>query len=144
HAEAEEYLLSWIELTTTIGQGEYDAPDYFPFFMVPSTQLLAFSSDPAMRLRAEMLVDYLIADFQVDALNGIYTGAHSRVYPRQALETWYAGSAGYSWLLFGNTPRQDRGEAILLPIAGYEPSALMRGIALDRSRSYIHREKKRT
>src|SRR5690606_10682065 len=59
HAEAEEYLLSWIELTTTIGQGEYDSPDYFPFFMVPSTQLLAFSSDPAMRLRAEMLVDYL-------------------------------------------------------------------------------------
>ena len=25
-----EYLLHWMEVTTTIGQGEFDSPDYFP------------------------------------------------------------------------------------------------------------------
>lgn len=142
--EAEEYLISWYDLTTTIGQGEYDSPDYFNVYIVPNAQLLAYAEDPAMRLRAKMMLDYLLADFAVESLNGIYTGAHSRVYPRQALETWFPASTGFAWLLFGNTPQRLRAESMLLLMAGYEPSAWLHALATDRSRDYIHKERKRT
>lgn len=142
--EAEEYLLSWFELTTTIGQGEYDSPDYFNVYVVPAAQLAAFAEDPAMQLRARMMLDYLIADFAAESLDGMYAGGHSRVYPRQALEAWFPASTGFAWLLFGNTPRYTRAESMILVLAGYEPPRVLHEIATDRERDYVHRERKRT
>ncbi len=142
--EAEEYLLSWFDLTTSIGQGEYDSPDYFNVYVIPVAQLLAFAEDPEMRLRARMMLDYLIADYAVEALDGMYTGAHSRVYPRQALERQFPNTTAFSWLLFGNTHKRTYAPSMILPIAGYEPSALLHGIATNRERDYVHRERKRT
>ncbi len=142
--EAEEYLLSWMDLTTTIGQGEFDSPDYFGVYIVPMAQLYAFAEDPAMKQRAAMMLDYLIADFAVEHLDGMWMGGHSRTYPEPVLNQWKTSSAGISWLLFGNTPFQPRGEAAILAMSGYEPPEILYYIATDRSQPYVHKELKRT
>ncbi len=144
HQEARDYLISWMQLTTTKGQGEFDSPDYFGVYIVPMAQLYAFAKDPAMKLRAAMMLDYLIADFAVENLNGLYVGGHSRTYPTPVLNQWKTASAAISWLLFGNTPFQPRGEAAILAMSGYEPPEILYYIATDRSQPYVHKELKRT
>ena len=142
--EAREYLISWMDLTTTIGQGEYDSPDYFGVFIVPMAQLYAWADDPEMKLRAGMMLEWLIADFAVENLNGIYTGAHSRTYPDPVKNQWPTSSTSVAWMLFGNTSFHPRGETFILAASGFEPSEILHHIATDRSTAYQHREYKRT
>ena len=142
--EAEEYLISWMDLTTTLGQGEFDSPDYFGVYIVPMAQLFAFAEDPKMKQRAAMMLDYLIADFAAENLDGMWMGGHSRTYPEPVLNQWKTSAAGISWLLFGNTPFQARGESAILAMSGYEPPEILYYIATDRSQPYVHKELKRT
>ncbi len=142
--EAEDYLISWMELTTTRGQGEYDSPGYLNFFVVPMAQLYAYAEDPAMKRRAEMMLDYLLADFAVESLNGVHTGASSRIYPIPLMIRWRENASNLAWLLFGNTPFQARSGALILALSGYQPPEILHHIATDRSTPYIHRELKRT
>ena len=156
--EAGTYLEHWVTTTTTIGQGEYDSPHYMGFFITPLAMLYAFASDERMRLRAQMMLDYLIADFAVDTLNGQYAGAFSRIYPEPLLERWKNGSNSFAWLLFGNVPFRPHGVNVILPsigyrphgitavlaMSGYRPPPIIHQIATDRSEPYVHRELKRT
>ena len=143
-AEAEEFLLHWIDLTTTIGQGEYDSPHYLKVFIAPMALLYAYAKDPAMRRRAEMMLDYLIADFAVESLNGLYGGAHSRHYEREAVEPSKTAATRFAWLLFGNVPFGPSAESYVLAQSGYVPPLILYQIATDRREPYIHREYKRT
>ena len=142
--EAEDYLKSWMKLTTTIGQGEYDSPGYINFYVIPMAQLYAYADDPAMRIRAQMMLDYLLADFAAESLNGVHTGASSRIYPNPLLVRWRENVSNLAWLLFGNTPYQTRGGGVILALSGYQPPAIIYHMATDRSTPYIHRELKRT
>ncbi|HLE33594.1 MAG TPA: hypothetical protein VJB38_13385, partial [Bacteroidota bacterium] len=78
--EAKAYLINWMRITTTIGQGEFDSPDYFPEFSIPMILLSQFAQDPEMKLRGQMMADYLFTDFAVDHLDGQYIGGFSRIY----------------------------------------------------------------
>jgi hypothetical protein len=158
HAEARSYLLDWMELTTTEGQGEYDSPHYIACFVAALALLYGYAEEASMRERAGMMLEYLLADFAVESLNGLYAGAFSRIYPLPTIERWRNASTTLSWLLFGNTPfRPDHhnvvldmpgyrphGMALLLAVSGYAPSPVLHGIATDRSAPYVHRERKRT
>ncbi len=143
--EAEEYLRSWMDLTTTIGQGEYDSPHYMRVYIAPMALLYAYAEDPAMQQRAAMMLDYLIADFAAEELHGLFGGAHSRIYEREVIAPWRAaGASKMAWLLFGNTPFSVTGESFILALSGYEPPPILHAIATDRSEPYVHRELKRT
>lgn len=142
--EAEDYLIDWMKITTTIGQGEYDSPGYLNFYLIPMSQLYAYAEDPAMKLRAEMMMDYLVTDFAVESLNGVHAGASSRIYPTPLFERWNENSSNIAWLLFGNTTYRRRSGAVILAINGYRPPEIIHHIATDRSTPYVHRELKRT
>ncbi len=143
-AEADDYIQHWMDLTTTIGQGEYDSPGYFRVYIAPLALLHGFAKDPAMRRRAQMMLDYLIADFAVESLNGMYGGAHSRVYEREVVEPYRVASTQLTWLLFGNVDFRPSGDTIILAISGYRPPEILNFIATDRSTPYVHTEYKRT
>jgi hypothetical protein len=99
--EAGDWIESWVKLTTRRGQGEYDSPHYMAMFLIPVSYLAAWAKDPAMKKRATMMLDYLIADYAAENLDGIYVGAHSRVYERQLVEKWANVSSDFGWLWFG-------------------------------------------
>ena len=142
--EAEEFLLEWMDLTTTIGQGEYDSPHYLKVFVAPMALLYAYAEDPAMRQRAAMMLDYFLADYAAELLAGHYGGAHSRVYEREALAPGYAPATRLAGLLFGQAPMLPSGETFILAVSGYVPPPILHAIASDRSAPYVHRELKRT
>ncbi len=144
-AEAEEYLRSWMDLATTVGQGEYDSPGYVRVYIAPMALLYAYAEDPAMQQRAGMMLEFLLADLEVESLNGLSGGAHSRTYEREAIRPWQApGAPRLSWLLFGNTPFAPMGESLVLALSGYAPSPMLHAIATRRDAPYVHRELKRT
>jgi hypothetical protein len=106
--------------------------------------LYAYAEDPAMRQRAAMMLDYIIADYATELLAGHYGGGHSRVYEREAMAPGQAAATRFSALLFGEAPLLMSGESYITAVSGYEPPLILHAIATDRSAPYVHREAKRT
>lgn len=145
--EAEGWIKSWVHLTTTRGQGEYDSPHYMGLYFLSMSYLAEWAKDPSMKKRAAMMLDYLMADFAPETLDGVYVGAHSRVYDRPAVEKWNNVSSDFAWLLFGAGYPLDPpdGYVIFYALASaYEPPEILKRIATDRSHPYTHYELKRT
>ena len=145
--EAAGWLESWVLLTTTRGQGEYDSPSYMGYYLLSMSYLAAWARDPLMKKRAGMMLDYLIADYAAETLDGVYVGAHSRVYDREVLEKWAAPSSDFGWLLFGlGYPLDPPSNAVLFYLlsSAYRPPEILQQIASDRSQPYTHYELKRT
>lgn len=147
-AEAREFLLHWMRLTTTIGQGEYDCTHYIGEYTIPMLYLAAWADDPAMRQRGQMMLDYLLADFAVDTLDGLYIGAHARTDDRQVVEKWNGLSSFYAWLFFGNCPPPAAyggwGNFFAVAAKHYDLPEVIYRIAVDRAGSYTSFERKRT
>ncbi len=142
--EARDYLISWMDLTATKGQGEFNSPEYFGFYVAAMSELYTFAEDPAMKMRAKMMLDYLFADLAVDNFYGLDTGAHSREYPAPVVNQFLQRSTAFSWLQFGNNVKRYRGESFILALSGYHIPEIIYHIANDRSAPYIMEEVKRT
>ena len=145
--EARRWIESWVKLTTTRGQGEYDSPHYMGVFLLPMSYLSAWAKDPTMQKRATMMLDYLIADYAPENLDGLFIGAHSRVYEAQLVEKWAGVSSDFGWQWFGLGRPVDPPDSYLLYYllaSAYEPPEILRRIATDRSQPYTHYERKRT
>jgi hypothetical protein len=145
--EASGWIEQWVQLTTTRGQGEYDSPHYMGVFLLPMSYLAAWAKDPATKKRATMMLEYLIADYAAENIDGLFVGAHSRVYDRPALEEWFNVSGDFGWVLFGlGHPEEPFGSYILYYVlaSAYEPPEILRRLATDRDRPYTHYERKRT
>ena len=145
--EAAGWLEQWVHLTTTRGQGEYDSPSYMGYYFLSMSYLAAWAHDPAMKKRAAMMVEYLTADYAAETLDGVYVGAHSRVYDREVLEKWAVLSSDFGWVLFGlGHPLDSPSNAILFYVlaSAQRPAEILQRIATDRSQPYTHYELKRT
>jgi hypothetical protein len=137
--EARQWIESWVKLTTSRGQGEYDSPHYMGVYLLPLSYLSAWAKDPAMKKRAAMMLDYLIADYAPENLDGLYVGAHARVYEDQLVAKWKGVSSDFGWLWFGlgrPMPVPDNYVLYYSVASGYEPT--------DRDKPYTHYERKRT
>jgi hypothetical protein len=145
--EARQWIESWVKLTTTRGQGEYDSPHYMGVYLIPMSYLAAWAKDPAMKKRATMMLDYLIADYAPENIDGIQVGAQSRVYDDPLLEKWLNVTTRFGWLWFdlGLRDQPPDGNVLFYVLASaYEPPEILKRIATDRSTPYTHFERKRT
>jgi hypothetical protein len=145
--EARQWIESWVELTVTRGQGEYDSPHYMGVYLIPMSYLAAWAKDPAMKKRATMMLDYLIADYAPENLDGLFVGAHARVYEDQLVEKWKGVSSDFGWLWFGlgrPLPLPDNYVLYYSLASAYDPPEILHHIATDRSKPYTHYERKRT
>jgi len=109
--------------------------------------LYDFAQDPTMRKKAEMMLDYLFADFAVEYLQGVYCGAHSRDYPMNVVEPKTSPMSVWGYLYFGQTefPAQSRdfGFPLMATFSSYRLPEIIYSLAIDRNNSYIHTETKR-
>lgn len=145
--EAEEWINSWVELTTRRGQGEYDCTHYIGVYLLPMSYLSAWSRDPVMKQKATMMLDYLIADYAAEQIDGIYAGAHARTDDRQVLEKWAGVSSDFGWLLFGlgyHSPGYGGYPLYYALASAYEPPEILKRMATDRPDGVLHKEMKRT
>lgn len=153
--EARGWLDQWMQTTVTIGQGEFDSPTYMVVYLCPMLLLAEFAADPAMKTRAGMMVDLLMADFAAEHLAGNYGGGHSRDYPDDIVNPLAAPSTMWAWLYFGQPELEQWNEARYRPrhrgswetvfaaVSSYRLPDVIRTIATDRAKPYVHREKKR-
>ena len=141
--EAEEWVITWMKTATTIGQGEFDSPHYMEVFLTPMFMLYEFSEDREMKRRAEMMIDYLMADFAAEYLRGNYCGAHSRDMIPTATDPLRAAMTAFGWLYFGDTEFQARGGSLIAALSSYRLPEVIYHIATDRSEPYVHLERKR-
>ena len=143
-AEAKEYLLETFRITSAHGRGEYDSPNYIDPYVSAMTLLAGWCRDPELRQLAEMMLNYDLLDFAVENLDGVYGGAHSRIYPKHAVQPALASSTALAWLLWGQGEMQLNGASLIVALSGYTPPAILQHIATDRTTDYVHRELKRT
>ncbi len=143
-AEARDYIEDWIKITTSYGQGEYDSPNYIEEYTRPLALLAGWAKDPVMRKKGEMMMDYILLDYAVENINGLYGGAHSRVYPRFLVQPSLSAAASHGWLLFGQGDYLSSGGNMVMAMSSYTPPPILLRIAQDRNNPYVHRELKRT
>jgi hypothetical protein len=141
--DAKGYLLHWMKITTTIGQGEFDSPDYLPEYVIPMVLLSQYAQDPKMKRRGQMMVDYLFADFAVEHLDGEYIGGFSRIYQPAVYEPLLSGASAFAYLYFGTGKPTNFGWAVLPALSDYRLPDVIYRIAVDRSKSYVEKERKR-
>lgn len=142
-ADARDYLIHWMTITTTIGQGEFDSPDYFPEYAISMSLLADFARDPEMRKRGSMMLDYLLADFAAEHLNGQYLGGFSRIYQPAVFKPLLSTASAYAYLFFGTGEPTQTGWVLIPAIGAYRMPQIIYEIATDRSTPYVHRERKR-
>jgi photosystem II stability/assembly factor-like uncharacterized protein len=145
--ESEAWIRQWMDLTTTRGQGEYDCTHYIGVYLMPMSYLAEWARDPEMKKRATMMLDWLVADYAAENLDGLYVGAHARTDDRNVLEKWYGVGSDFGWLLFGlgyPFPGYSYGAFYYTMASAYFPPEVIHRIATDRTRDYVHKETKRT
>ena len=153
--EAAGWLEHWMKITTTIGQGEFDSPTYMIVFLAPMMVLHDFAADPIMKKKAQMMLDLLLADFAVEHLEGNFGGGHSRDYPDDIINPLGAPSTMWAWLYFGEPNVEQWNDARFRPrhrgswetlfgaLSSYRLPEIIRLIATDRTKPYVHTETKR-
>jgi hypothetical protein len=147
-AEAKGYLIHWMDLATTIGQGEFNPTHYIGEYAIPMLYLATWAKDPEMRIRGHMMLDWLMAELADNTLNGVLRGANARTTEESVLERWNGLSSFFSWTMFGNTPPPAAYGGFGIFFAGaaenYRLPEVIYQVAVDRSQDYIQRDLKRT
>ncbi|NIA31677.1 MAG: hypothetical protein GWP06_17430 [Actinobacteria bacterium] len=143
--EAESWLKDWMEKTTTIGQGEFDSPTYMAVYLTSLFGLYQYAADPVMKENARLMLNWLIVDFAVEHLDGMYVGAHSREYPDRLIDQYNPQSlmTGWGWLFFGQAPPLFNETMISAALSDFVLSDIIYHIGTDRSHPYVHTETKR-
>ncbi len=151
YEESKEYFDNWIDETVRSGKEEWDSPRYEYYYITPLALLAEYTKDKRMKHRFEMMLEYELASYAADYLNGSYCGAHSRVSDECAIDPHVAEVETYGNYFFGN----DGGQARLDTLAAMHPDIafaamtsftcpdIIRHIATDRSEPYEQSSLKR-
>jgi hypothetical protein len=141
--EAKAYLRHWMKITTTIGQGEFDSPDYLPMYVVPMLLLAQFARDAEMQQRGAMMAEYLLADFAAEHLAGQYVGGFSRIAQPAVYKPPRSPASAFAYLYFNAGVPSQSGWLVLPALSNYRLPEIIYAIATDRTQPYVHQERKR-
>ena len=144
YREAEEYLDHWIDETVTLGQTEWDSPRYFYFYVLPLLTLYDHADDPRMRKRAGMMLEYLLADYAVDYLDGRYVGAHSRDGDGSVIDPLNAEARSWSDFYWEDSLSLILPDLAFGAMSEFRSPGIIRDIAHDRDSSFTSYELKRS
>ncbi|TXK77660.1 hypothetical protein FU659_22205 [Paenibacillus sp. N3.4] len=106
--------------------------------------LYDFADDPELVKLAQMMLDLLLLDMVCDSLDGLYGGAHGRIYAPVALDHTRSSTFPLYYLYFGHGYREQIHAPCLIAAlcSGYRPQQQTYEIALGREQSYVHQESK--
>lgn len=144
HAEAREYLLHWFDETARYGLTEWDSPRYLYFYIAPLLALADGSRDTAISRRASMMAELLLADYAVEYLDGAYCGAHSRDGDGSVIDPRRSEATSTGRFYFEDRVDPPLPDLAFYALSRFTAPAVMRGLALDRSRNYTMVEYRRS
>ncbi len=140
------WLKSFIRYRARRGWGEFDSACYFAVDWNCLTGLYDYASDGELKNLAGMMMDLMLADMAVDSVNGMYCGAHGRIYGPHAMDHAKELTYALQYLYFG-TIEDDRMDwprpvSVEPLVSSYRPERIVLDIALDRTEGYLCRERK--
>ena len=136
YAESKEYLDHWMDETVRFGQTEWDSPRYGYYYITPLVLLAEYTKDAHMKHRFEMMLEYMLADYAADYLNGCYCGAHSRVSDECATDPRSAEVTSYGEYFFDDSVKYLQPDVAFAAMSSFECPEIIRHIANDRSEPY--------
>ena len=146
--EARGWLLDWMDITATIGQGEFNPSHYIGEYAIPMLMLATYAEDPEMKQRGKMMLDWLFAELANVTLEGVLRGPNSRTDDTSVTERWNALATSFSWMLFGNTAPTISyggfGTYFALLGENYEVPEVIYRIATDRQEDILQHDRART
>ncbi|MFC1725053.1 hypothetical protein ACFL4T_05455 [candidate division KSB1 bacterium] len=141
--EAKGFLNYWYDITFSKGQGEFDSPVYITLYINTMLLLTDFAIEDDIQIKSHMALDLVLVDLAAEYLNGIYGGAHSRIYQRTIHDDRYDDFSVFAYLYFGGLEKQVKSYGFIAALSGYRLPQIIYHIAQDRSDPYVHKEKKR-
>ncbi len=139
----EKWLFDFLIFHARKSWCEFDSSNYFQPDWECLNCLYSLASDKNLRQLSKMIMDVFLMDMIVDSLNGMYGGAHGRIYTKQAHNHLFDTTYPLYQLYFGKDEkcRQLRTvpEALL---SDYCPEEIMLKIANGRTKPYVNLERK--
>jgi hypothetical protein len=144
YAEAKEYLNHWVDETVAEGTTEWDSPRYLYYYLTPLVLLRDFTHDATMQRRFEMMLEYQLADFAAEYLDGSYCGAHSRDGDGSVIDPRKAECSSYAGLYFEDSLSLVLPDLAYAAMSTFQCPEIIRDIAHDREKPFTHTEWKRS
>ncbi len=138
----EQFLKEFYDFRAKRGWGEFDSIGYAGEIMLITALLHRYTDNPVMKTRAGMAMDIILLDMICDGKDGIYGGAHGRIYPNTALSGEGGMVALYDYY-FGS-PYADKMPEVSpdFLLCDYVPSEIVYKIECKRTYPYANREQK--
>jgi hypothetical protein len=140
--ESRSFLLHWMKQVTEAGQEEFDSPTYGAAVFTAMLLLRDHATDDGMRKRAELVGQWLLADFAHDYLGGAYAGAHAREHMLSAMKPIASDMSSIGWLYFGDGPRPFSRDQYFASLSSFEVLPEIIDLATHRQEPYEAWEQK--
>ncbi len=136
YAESKEYLNHWMDETVRYGQEEWDSPRYGYYYITPLLLLAEYTKDARLKHRFEMMLEYELASYAADYLDGCYCGAHSRVGDDASIDPRKAEITAYGKYFFEDSVSHLLPDVAFAAMTKFVCPKIIREIAMDRSVPY--------
>ncbi|AHF94114.1 hypothetical protein OPIT5_05825 [Opitutaceae bacterium TAV5] len=140
------WLSGFIRQRARFGWGEFDSVCYLDAVWEILLCLHDHTRDASLRRITGMMLDVLLAGMAVNSLDGMYCGAHGRIYADHALDHANEPVRILQYLYFGYDPppvRLSLHDLLLItPASGWRPSPFVLDLAHPRTTPYENRERK--
>lgn len=140
-----EYINVFLDYRVRRGWGEFDSLGYTAEIILILSLLYRYTNDEVLRKKTGMVIDIILLDMICDSYNGLYGGAHGRIYPGNALNNRYSSMFKIYCYYFGSRfGCGEHGAGILAPIvlSDYVPDEIVYKVEKNRKYPYMNREMK--
>jgi hypothetical protein len=132
----------WFDEHAKKGWAEIASYYLYSFSLSSICNVYDFSDDPKLKLKAEMTIDWLLADHVIEQFNGIRGGGKVRIYTRDSSLECKRGYLDY--LFFGSHNEvyaEEDGE--ILTTTSYRPADVLIDLALDEDKGVYEIKERR-
>lgn len=143
-AHARAALDAWMDATVREGQQEFDSPTYGSLFITSMLLLRQFASEAPMRTRADLMLQWLLADYFHEYQGGQFGGAHAREEMYSALQPMGSEMSALAWLYIGDGAQLYAREQLYAALSDYRPDSVLIRLATMKNQPFLAREVKRS
>lgn len=143
-AYARTALIAWMDATVREGQQEFDSPTYGSLFITSMLLLRQFAAEAPMRTRADLMLQWLLADYFHEYQGGQFGGAHAREEMYSALQPMGSEMSALAWLYIGDGAQLYAREQIFAALSDFRPDSVLIRLATMKNQPFLAREVKRS
>ena len=140
-----DYINEYLDFRAGRAWGEFDSLGYGAEIMLILATLYTYTKDAVLKKKVGMIMDVILLDMICDSKNGLYGGAHGRIYPPAALDTKNSGMFHIYCYYFGlrySITNETLNIPASLILSDYKPEEIVYAVERSRQYPYMNRERK--